>query len=235
MEVPLDPRRVVDHRVHRIGGVDGAAEAAEREGHHRQGHAREERIAPRQHADPTESASAAASAPGQLERRDHREGGHQTRKHDRVGGERVNELPAARDARISKLMVEPHWRREQHELHEHHARHRVAEEFAAGDFRNHRVPEHVSRQQPEVGQRMPEPPEVGASHDRVDAIDIAERPRQDEDQHLDCQSGGGQNPDRHRREHAVHRQRHPLLAMCGAPGTEAADHHAAPHPRANDE
>ena len=63
VEVPLHPGGVVDHRVHRVGGVDGTAETAEREGDHRQRDTGEKRVTPRQDADPAEPPGAATARP----------------------------------------------------------------------------------------------------------------------------------------------------------------------------
>src|SRR4026209_1320310 len=62
MEMPLNERRVVHDGVHAEGSVDGAAYPADSEQNHRQRDAREERITPRQFADPVEPARGAARA-----------------------------------------------------------------------------------------------------------------------------------------------------------------------------
>ena len=129
--------------------------------------------------------------------------------------------------------MQAHRRREQDELNEDDARDRVAEQPPARDARNHGVPQHVRGQQPEVREGMTKPPEVGARDDRVDAIDQAERPRQDQHEHFNRQAGGRQNPDDHRRQHPVHGQRHARHRVGPAPRAIAANHHAAPDPRAD--
>ena len=180
-------------------------------------------------------ARAAARAAGVLERRDHGEGRDQAGEHDGVGRERVDQLPAAGNAGVGELVVEADRRREQDELHEHDPRDGVAEQLAAGDARDHRVPEHIGGHEPEIGERVPEPPEVGARHDRIDALDETQRPRQDDHHDFHGQAGGGQHPDGHRGDHAVRRQRHPIARVRPSPRAIAGDHDAAPDPGSDDE
>ena len=235
VEVAHDPRGVVHHGIHRVGRVDRAAEAAEDERDHRQRHRREERIRPRQRPHPVEQPFRALQPPGHFQRRDDGERSHEARIHHGIGGHRVRELPAGADPGIGELVVEPDRRGQEHEEDEHHPGQRIAEQPPAGDPRQDGVPQHVGRHQPEIDQRMAEPPEVGSRDQRIDRRGQAERPRDDHADHLDRESGRRDVPQDDRRQQSVEGQRRGRAGMLAPPRSIARDHHAAPHPRPDHE
>ena len=196
----------------------------------------EERIPPWQRADPSEEPDAAARAARVFDRRDHRERGDQAGKHDRVGREGVYQLPAAFNAGIGELMVQANGRREQDELHEHHARERIAEQLAACEGRHQRVPRHVGGQSQKYVRGWPNHQKyvratIGSmrstsptDHGRIRTTTSTARPVVARIQMMTvvimpCMASGVRAPARGRLP----------------PGAVARDHHAAPDPRTNDQ
>ena len=76
-------------------------------------------------------------------------------------------------AGIHELVMEADRGREQDEHREDHPAERIAEQLAAGRGRQQRVPDDVRRQQPEVHERMAEPPE---QHPRQDGSIVVDQP-----------------------------------------------------------
>ena len=132
----------------------------------------------------------------------------------------MNQLPPARDARVGELVVKPHRRGEQDELDEDHARQRIAEELPSSDAGDNRIPEDVGRYKPEVREGVAEPPEVGAGHNRVDAIHETQRPRQDQDDDLHGEAAGGEDPDDDAASIPTRWQRDASVPMGAAPTTK---------------
>ena len=134
--------------------------------------------------------------PATSNRRDDGEGGDEAGEEDQLRVEGVEELPAGRHAGVDELMVEAHRRRQQDEQHERQPGQRIAEQFPARDPRRDGVPDDVGRQQPEVDERVAEPPEEDARQHRVDGVDDAQRPRNQQDQYLGRHAYGGPVPRR---------------------------------------
>ena len=116
----------------------------------------------------------------------------------------------------------------QHEQDEHHSRQRIAEQPAASHLRQHAVPDHVGRQQPEVHERMAEPPEEGPRHQRIDLCRSAQRPRDQHADHFHREAGGRQVPDDDRRQHAVNRERRRHAGVLAPPRPVARDDRPRP-------
>ena len=165
------PGSVVDHEVDVVRGVGQAADASEEEQDSGKQLSTDRRIPPRELRNPAEQPLATALSSGAFERGNHSEGRQHRREEDRVGENGVDVLPPGRNSRINELVVETEWHRQQQEQPEGDSCQGVAEKLPSSLFREHRVPGHISWEQPEVDQWMAGEPEIRSGQLRVDAID----------------------------------------------------------------
>jgi hypothetical protein len=159
-------------------------------------------------------------ASSELQRRDDGERRNEAGVENPQGVERVQQLPAGRNSRIHELVVESDRRRQQNEQREDETAQWITEESPTGRARQHGVPDDVRRQEPEVDERMAEPPEQHPREHRIDGLGQAERPGDQLEEHLGRHADGREQPHDDRGCEPMHRQRDRPPAILSAPEPE---------------
>ncbi len=157
-----DPRSVVDHRIHAVAHVDEAAEASEPQ--HEEGKAGGEhhRTVPGKRSNPAEESPPAAQPAGNLHRGTDGEDSEQRWHHDKRGEAHLQEFKCVRLLRVHQQMMNPDRQAVDEEEDKCKPPHRIAIEAPAGCLRRHGVERDVSRDQPEIDDRVQRPREQSA-------------------------------------------------------------------------